>query len=127
VLGLIDLDNFKTINDQLGHLVGDKVLQQTSSLIEKNLTGAAILARIGGDEFACLLYYDNLNAALDFLGQLEEKVQQYFAEHNPDWPVSFSFGCALFDPASPVTLEKLYQEADQQMYKRKNHRKAAAA
>jgi|GEM_PF-2858622 len=125
VLALLDLDNFKFINDQFGHLVGDKVLQEVARLIDQRLTGAAILARIGGDEFACLLYYSTEAEAMAFLGDTAAAVQEFFAHRYPDWPVDFSYGCALFNPRKPVPVHEMYESADRQMYSQKNQKKLA--
>jgi two-component system chemotaxis response regulator CheY len=123
ILVILDLDNFKFINDRFGHLAGDKVLQEVVHLIQTNLTGSAILARIGGDEFACLLYFPNDQEAASFLEDRRRQVQDFFVDRHPDWPVSFSFGCATFTPEQPCQLKELFELADRELYKEKHLRK----
>src|SRR5690606_20339152 len=60
---MIDLDNFKQINDLNGHMAGDKVLRETAGRLRALLPHEALVARLGGDEFACVLPYDLSNPA----------------------------------------------------------------
>ncbi len=123
VLALLDLDNFKLINDRFGHPVGDQVLQDSAHLIERSLNGASLLARVGGDEFACLLYFQTEAEAEAFLTEVHRQLQDYFGQRHPEWPVGFSFGCVRFDPRQPLPIAQLYEQADRRMYDQKNHKK----
>jgi len=77
----IDLDHFKYVNDTLGHIAGDRVLQEVTSILEKRARGTDLVTRLGGDEFAILLYdVDDLQAratASAYRKQLAEYVFRY--------------------------------------------------
>lgn len=75
-LALIDVDHFKHINDQYGHLVGDSVLKQVADIVARNIFSYGMLCRYGGDEFALLLTKTSNEGIL----QLMEKIRQEIAE-----------------------------------------------
>ena len=77
----IDLDQFKLVNDTVGHTAGDELLKQTALRIKEQIRGHDILARIGGDEFTVLLQNCNLEAAMN----IAEKVRANVAEHRFIW------------------------------------------
>ncbi|MCK7489453.1 MAG: GGDEF domain-containing protein [Anaerotruncus sp.] len=89
----VDLDNFKAVNDQFGHDMGDKVLKHFSDMVQSNFRQTDIIARYGGDEFVILLTNTSR-------GDAESAVQKLQVEYR-DWaqnnglPVSFSFGLAM--------------------------------
>ena len=60
----IDIDNFNSINDQYGHLIGDKVLQEIANILDENVRKSDIAARWGGEEFAVMLFHTDANSAL---------------------------------------------------------------
>jgi diguanylate cyclase (GGDEF)-like protein/PAS domain S-box-containing protein len=95
----IDLDNFKFVNDTLGHIAGDKVLVEVTSLLRKRLRKSDLLARLGGDEFAVLLYEVDMpqaeQAAEFYRQQLSEYVYRY---EGKAIDVGCSIGVAMFTP-----------------------------
>ena len=95
----IDLDNFKFVNDTLGHLAGDKVLIEVTQMLRKRLRKSDLLARLGGDEFAVLLYDVDLpqaNQAAEFYRlQLADYVFRY---ETKAIDVGCTIGVAMFTP-----------------------------
>lgn len=89
-LAFIDLDNFKTVNDQRGHAEGDKVLCEVVSLLRDTLRKADTIARVGGDEFVVMLPETNYESAGDVIRTLRENLLASMASHG--WPVTFSIG-----------------------------------
>ena len=73
----LDLDQFKQVNDLCGHSAGDQLLRQLSSRMQAHLPGSALLARIGGDEFAILLREDTLQAAIDQAETIRATVEKF--------------------------------------------------
>ena len=116
----IDLDNFKRINDSLGHLVGDALLRTVATRITASLRNTDVVARFGGDEFVVLLA--NLAAGEQQVRDAEEVAQKLLAaisapvdaEGRP-LSVTPSVGIALY-PVDGTTSEELVKHADSAMY-----------
>jgi diguanylate cyclase (GGDEF)-like protein/PAS domain S-box-containing protein len=120
----IDLDGMKTINDKLGHLVGDQALIDTAVLLRKSFRESDIIARLGGDEFAVLLSdSSDQDADTKVLDHLHENIRKHNAESNRKYELIFSVGVAHYDPARPFTLEELINAADVDMYRDKKSHK----
>ena len=116
---MIDLDNFKTINDTYGHLFGDEVLTRTASRIRKLFRSNDVIGRIGGDEF--IVFIDTI-PGIELIQtrcrQLIEALQTSFFEDDNGIHISASVGVALV-PEHGNTLTELYHKADQALYKAK--------
>ncbi|MCW8345579.1 EAL domain-containing protein [Vibrio sp. ZSDZ65] len=112
----IDLDNFKQINDTLGHLAGDEVLKQSTSRLMDSVGSSELLSRLGGDEF--LLIVPNLNnqvLAKDYATQVLALFNQPFNWNNQDFFVSISIGMSVY-PQDGQNTEQLLANADMAMY-----------
>ena len=126
-LFLIDLDNFKAINDRFGHKIGDAVLVETAERIARMLPPEAIVARMGGDEFACALPIeagDRARAdrmASDILGAISAPV----SSEDVIVDVTVSMGLATSGQAAhrdtPPGADMLFHWADIAMYHAKKH------
>jgi diguanylate cyclase (GGDEF)-like protein len=113
----IDLDNFKAVNDLLGHRTGDDLLNVVVATIRAHIRNSDILARFGGDEFVVLLPDTRGDAALKFLNKMHDSLNQAMALKN--WPVSFSVG-AVTHIHAPQTVDEIINHADELMYKVKH-------
>ncbi len=113
----IDLDNFKSVNDESGHLEGDKVLQVTVNYMKKHLRETDIVARVGGDEFAIILPYTNEMNAKTILEELKSGMVREMLSHS--WPVTFSIG-AIVCIMPPDNVKELVRKADDLMYEAKH-------
>ncbi|MBI2470691.1 MAG: EAL domain-containing protein [Planctomycetes bacterium] len=115
----LDLDNFKRVNDSLGHQVGDKLLRFIGSFLRKRLRNTDTLARVGGDEFAIILPYVTASQAEITAKQLMEMIECHdFTEVGHPVSITFSIGIAMF-PAHGNTVEELLVNADLAMYRAK--------
>ena len=114
VLGYIDLDNFKKVNDTAGHNVGDIILKSVANTLTGRLRETDLAGRLGGDEFAVLLPETDLASARIIFTQLREKLVQLASDQ--DWPIGFSIGVAVFNPP-PAKPEDCVHFADELMYK----------
>lgn len=117
-----DLDDFKKINDQLGHLAGDQVLRQVAIRLEKISHDNVIAFRTGGDEFAFIVTCDDKNElpqrSRAIAQQLIEFSEQAYRVATKKFFVSASIGIALY-PQDAAEIEILYSNADLAMYKSK--------
>lgn len=116
---LFDIDDFKAVNDKLGHLAGDKVLQALATIMLENpCSSQDILGRIGGDEFcAYLVGIPSQEAALHYCTTLLEAVRTTL--HTEGVTISLGFAMVV----GLQTFEKLYTQVDQAMYRAKENGK----
>lgn len=115
-LFIIDLDDFKNINDELGHFYGDKALSEVSNIIDHCLRTTDIKGRIGGDEFIVLLKNivsddDISNKAVEICDQLKE----IMLVKDTSWKVSGTVGVAIY-PDHADNFKDLFLKADDAMY-----------
>ena len=119
----MDLDNFKLINDTMGHSAGDKMLVAVSDKLVTSLRESDFIARIGGDEFVILI--ENLES-LDVIDLVAKKIIEIFKEpiviNKQECFVSASIGVALY-PEDGIDAEALIKNADIAMYKAKSNGK----
>jgi diguanylate cyclase (GGDEF)-like protein len=119
-LAYFDLDNFKQINDSLGHSVGDEVLKQVAETIQTNLRQTDIVARLGGDEFAVILPESDAISAEISLNKLRSLLLNRMKENS--WDVTFSIGAIPFQEFS-FSIDEIIRKADDLMYSVKNNGK----
>ncbi len=116
----LDLDGFKTINDSLGHLVGDSLLVQVSRRLVETLRGEDTVARLGGDEFIILV--DTVESHADVVRMAErvlQVIQKPFYLEGQELYISTSIGVSVY-PDDGETEELLTRNADIAMYKAKD-------
>ncbi len=120
-LAYFDVDNFKQLNDRLGHAAGDDALRHVVETIQQQLGTTGLLARLGGDEFALLLPVHGADGAVALLAGLQNLLSQEMALRG--WPVTLSVGAITFlRPAWDVDL--MIQRVDALMYGAKKKGKA---
>ncbi len=117
-LAIVDIDNFKAVNDTHGHLVGDDVLRNVALALKKALRNSDILARIGGDEFAAILPEANPMGALAAGLRMRMKVQSsVITTASGPLKVSVSIGIvSLIPPEEQISEEVFYHRADEALY-----------
>jgi diguanylate cyclase (GGDEF) domain len=116
----VDLDNFKTVNDTLGHEYGDKLLAKTAHILTSLLGSEGMIARAGGDEF--LLFKENIlsnEEANDFASEIIQHFANPLDLNGEVVYVSMSIGIALY-PENGTTSNVLIKNADIAMYKSKD-------
>ena len=116
----LDIDNFKLINDYLGHQTGDALLQSVVKTIRDTIRVTDTIARIGGDEFVLLLPETSFETAQIAIEKIMPRLNAVMAEKK--WPVTFSVGMATFH-APPDSVDQMLRLADELMYAAKNNAK----
>jgi diguanylate cyclase (GGDEF)-like protein/PAS domain S-box-containing protein len=120
VLLFLDLDNFKEVNDSLGHAMGDLLLKQVADRLKLCVREFDSIARLGGDEFTVILSeVDNLKGADRVIAAILETIAEPFQLNDKQVFVSASIGVTLY-PNDATDTETLLRNADQAMYSAKN-------
>jgi len=113
---LIDLDNFKMLNDTLGHAAGDDVLTGVANVLEGSIRRGDTAARIGGDEFCVILEgLHSVSSARVWAGKCLKALNEYLYKHGKGLPLSASIGGCLY-PSDGEEVDELLQNADRAMY-----------
>jgi len=114
----IDIDYFKKINDQHGHLIGSKILVEMGQMIIKSLRSIDIVARYGGDEFVVVLPQTNPDAAVVIAERIRKTVEQnvFLKKEGYALKLTASFGVASY-PENAKSKDDLIRLADEAMYK----------
>jgi diguanylate cyclase (GGDEF)-like protein len=125
---ILDLNDFKKINDRHGHLVGDEVLQLVATTIRKQVRGHDVVARYGGDEFCLVLPETDPAGAEAVVEKLRAGVAT-LSERLKEWTESsISFGCGISTcPEDGATVHDLIACADAQLYEEKQVRRLEQA
>lgn len=115
---LCDIDRFKEINDEFGHITGDGVLQMVSEVLKKSLRSSDIVGRYGGDEFMVLLPQTSLQGAREFAERIRSSVEGTdYAGGGVTVGVSLSLGVTNFESAiEDVSINGLIKRADMALY-----------
>lgn len=117
---LLDLDYFKSINDQYGHEVGDQVLKRVAQILSMDLDEEDMAGRFGGEEFILILNNKNLEQALNIAERYRHKIASTLILNHPlqDIYMTASFGIAVSNPQ--LSNESIIRQADQALYFAKN-------
>jgi two-component system cell cycle response regulator len=114
---MLDIDDFKTVNDSHGHLAGDKLLKEIAEKLRQNMREIDVLARFGGDEFVIILPYTQQEDAAAIAERMRVMFETCVVAVNDhvSLSISMSIGVAEFDPGVD-TLQHLIQKADKALY-----------
>lgn len=112
-IAYFDVDNFKMVNDTLGHPVGDELLIKIVATIKGVLRGTDLIGRVGGDEFVIFLPETNADQVPAVIAKIRSKLK--FAMEEKLWPVTFSMG-VLSCTVKDHTIEDILRQVDALMY-----------
>lgn len=115
-IAMVDLDDFKKVNDKFGHIAGDKVLQAVSGVFKNSLRKTDIIARWGGEEFAVILSGTGPEDAQAVAERLRKRIERTVLSE-PDLSLTVSIGIASF--TENMALQELVLAADRAMYRAK--------
>ena len=119
---MVDIDNFKNINDTYGHLSGDAALRSVAGLIWETGRNTDIIARYGGEEFAVILPETDMKGAAIFAERVRKKIEtNLIAVDNMKTRVTVSMGISVYDPnKGKRDKDEFVKSADKALYNSKN-------
>ncbi|WP_052343696.1 GGDEF domain-containing protein [Bacillus massiliigorillae] len=120
MLLLIDVDNFKDVNDRYGHLNGDNVLKSVSLCLRQSFRDNDVGIRFGGDEF--MIFAQSLENQEDgriYIDRIIQKIRRLSIPDMPEYHFSVSIGAAFFQHETHKSFETIYREADEALYQAK--------
>jgi diguanylate cyclase (GGDEF)-like protein/PAS domain S-box-containing protein len=117
-LFFVDLDRFKNINDSLGHIMGDRLLQAVANRLRETVRDTDTVSRLGGDEFLLLFTVDGVAGAARVARKLLEAIAEPFEIDGHPLRITPSIGISMF-PKDGTDFEELLKNADVAMYKAK--------
>ena len=116
----IDLDGFKEVNDNFGHIVGDQLLREVSQRLLHSVRQSDMVGRLGGDEFLVMLYdVEGLDSTIDIVRKIINYLAQPYHIGNRDIQISASIGVAIY-PDHATHVDELLKRADKLMYRAKH-------
>ncbi len=123
-VALLDLDDFKHVNDTYGHLAGDRVLMVLGRLLSKGFRGNDVRGRWGGEEFLIAFPGEPAEVAEGLLSRVLREFREvpFRGDHGEQFHATFSAGIATY-PTAGLTVEALLKAADVQLYRAKRHGK----
>lgn len=120
ILGImIDINNFKRINDVYGHRVGDEALISTSDLLKSAVRKQDYVFRVGGDEFVVILLSDEKNKVDQVIQRIHQILDQFNQTDTYEFDLSFSIGKGTYDDQKHKDLNHFFDHLDEMMYAQK--------
>lgn len=115
-----DLNDFKSINDSLGHAEGDKALIEFADQMKSTFRESDVFARLGGDEFAVLLADTSSEPAEDTIARFRQAIKKFSEGSTRKYDISFSHGIVAVDYEKDYSISALLNQADSLMYENKH-------
>jgi diguanylate cyclase (GGDEF)-like protein len=116
---ICDIDDFKKINDDFGHLIGDSILKEFVQVIQNHIRSTDVLARWGGDEFVILL----INTTSEEAYKVTENLRKLIEEHNFSGGIRLTSSIGIIQYLNGMKIEELIRKADSAMYEAKRNGK----
>ena len=123
----LDIDRFKTINDTLGHHVGDRALLSVADSLRDTFRRSDLIARMNGDEFAVLAFETSEENAEALVERLRAELTQVNETTRERFQLSVSIGVARYNVGDSVTLDELLRQADEAMHDEKQNKRRTVA
>lgn len=120
---MLDINDFKLINDSFGHFEGDRALIDATGILRASVGQKNFIARYGGDEFCIVFDEDNLERLKDYVEMIHCKQKDYNNKMKKPYQLSFSIGYAVYDPKMGKDSDELLRLIDKNMYHDKKLRK----
>ncbi|SNR70322.1 GGDEF domain-containing protein [Desulfurobacterium atlanticum] len=124
VVAMMDIDNFKRINDTYGHLAGDYVLRNLAAIVKSHIRDVDLVVRYGGEEILLVLFNTDEDAGYKVLERIRKNIEEFtFEFEGQEIPVTVSIGCYPILPdelkSGSFSIETFIEKADEALYKAK--------
>jgi len=116
---LLDIDKFKSINDELGHLIGDQALSETANILKKSVGRKGFTARYGGDEFVLVIPVNNFTEIERIAAEVDRNIELFNKRSNAQYSIHLSMGYAIFKCDGKTSKTDVLNGIDKQMYEGK--------
>ena len=116
---MLDVDEFKRVNDTQGHPAGDRVIQRIADVLRNRTRETDVLARVGGDEFAVVLPHCSTGEAAEVAEAISESIKGLLPSEDGAPPITVSVGIAMYGGRAPADFESVQADADTAMYEAK--------
>jgi len=116
VFCFFDVDSFKAVNDEAGHLVGDRMLKEVVATIARNVRTTDALGRMGGDEFGVLLKHCALPRAIEITGTIVSAVAAQALSHDPSRPKHLTISAGIIALTPDHDIAQVFRDADRACY-----------
>ncbi|HWM63503.1 MAG TPA: diguanylate cyclase, partial [Solirubrobacterales bacterium] len=117
---MLDLDNFKQVNDTLGHPIGDRAIEEIAGVLRSRMRETDVLARLGGDEFAVVLPRCDAAEAQSVAEAILTAIREHVPPAHEVPPITASVGIAMFGRSHDADFESVQSRADTAMYEAKD-------
>ena len=118
---MLDIDSYKKINDEYGHLVGDQALVDFARVLKKSVGVNDVVARYGGDEFMIIIAANDAKRLQSVVDEIKENIEKFNAKKKYPFSLNASLGQALYVPSEKKTMEQFINYVDDLMYKNKKN------
>ncbi|GAC1414168.1 MAG: hypothetical protein NVSMB57_09740 [Actinomycetota bacterium] len=122
-----DVDHLKHINDEYGHVAGDRMLVNSASILRRAFRDSDVVGRVGGDEFCAIVRAGTQADVEHVASRIEEETKRHNTNAPLEHPVAISIGWARYEPGSAVPLTEMLDRADRAMYIERNKRRSGAS
>ena len=126
VMVLLDIDNFKRINDTYGHLAGDYILREVAQILRDHLRKSDVICRYGGDEFVMMMYECPLEQGYKIIDKLRKYIEHYPFEYE-EIKIDLTISAGIIESTGDQVVELIFNDADTLLYKAKSNGKNSIA
>lgn len=119
---MIDIDDFKSINDTFGHDMGDAALQATARLLNSCIRNVDFIARFGGDEFFIVLELSNATQLQVVVDRIESALHKFNRSNRQPYSIHLSMGYATYDPITKASAAEFLKRVDERLFEEKQRK-----
>jgi diguanylate cyclase (GGDEF)-like protein len=117
---MLDIDNFKKINDTYGHVEGDRAIVLAADLLLKSIRRGDFVSRYGGDEFLIVLEQCSETTPLRVIRRIRENAQKFNHDNALPYAIEFSMGYKVYSTLRGLTSSQIFSGIDELMYQNKH-------